>query len=53
MTFFRDENGQGMVEYALIIGLIAVVVILAVAFVGKTIKNKMNTVGSTLEQNPE
>ena len=50
MTFFRDENGQGMVEYALIIGLIAVVVILAVAFVGTTIKKKMNTVGSTLEQ---
>ncbi len=50
MTFFRDENGQGMVEYALIIGLIAVVVIVAVAFVGRTINNKFfNTVGSGID----
>ena len=27
--FFKDESGQGMVEYALIIALIAVVVIVA------------------------
>ncbi|MBR2134285.1 MAG: Flp family type IVb pilin [Eubacterium sp.] len=27
MTFFKDENGQGMIEYALIIGLIAVAAI--------------------------
>ncbi|MBR6391920.1 MAG: Flp family type IVb pilin [Eubacterium sp.] len=50
MTFFRDENGQGMVEYALIIGLIAVAVILAVAFVGRTINNQFfETVGSELD----
>lgn len=48
MTFFRDENGQGMVEYALIIGLIAVVVILAVTLVGQAIRKRMNTVQSTL-----
>ena len=34
MSFIKDENGQGMVEYALIIGL----VVLLVAFGGK-IKN--------------
>lgn len=39
MSFIKDENGQGMVEYALIIGLIALVlVVLLVAFGGK-IKN--------------
>ena len=39
MSFIKYENGQGMVEYALIIGLIALVlVVLLVAFGGK-IKN--------------
>lgn len=39
MSFIKDENGQGMVEYALIIGLIALVlVVLLVAFGGK-VKN--------------
>lgn len=42
MSFIKDENGQGMVEYALIIGLIALVlVILLVAFGGR-IKNTFN-----------
>lgn len=27
LSYFNDEEGQGMVEYALIIGLIAIVVI--------------------------
>ncbi len=40
MTFFRDENGQGMVEYALIIGLIAVAIILAVVLVRRAIQGK-------------
>lgn len=30
MMFKRDEEGQGLVEYALIIGLIAIVVIVAI-----------------------
>lgn len=36
--FFKDESGQGMVEYALIIALIAVVVIAAVTALGGGIK---------------
>ena len=36
--FFKDESGQGMVEYALIIALIAVVVIVAVTALGGGIK---------------
>lgn len=35
--FVRDENGQGMVEYALILALIAVVVLVALRAVGETV----------------
>lgn len=38
MNFFKDENGQGMVEYGLIIALIAVVVIGALALVGEEVE---------------
>lgn len=38
-SFIRDENGQGMVEYALILALIAVVVIAAVTAFGQGVRN--------------
>ncbi|TMC29580.1 MAG: Flp family type IVb pilin, partial [Chloroflexi bacterium] len=31
-TFVRDDSGQGLVEYALIIAVIAVAVVVAMAF---------------------
>ena len=37
MTFLRDENGQGMVEYALILGLIAIVAIVILVVLGPKI----------------
>lgn len=37
--FLNDESGQGMVEYALIIALIAIVVIGAVGLLGGKIKS--------------
>lgn len=40
--FFKDESGQGMVEYALIIALIAVVVIVAVTALGGGIEDTFN-----------
>ncbi|PWM45989.1 MAG: Flp family type IVb pilin [Clostridiales bacterium] len=36
--FFKDESGQGMVEYGLIIAVIAVVVIGTLAILGTNIK---------------
>lgn len=51
MTFFRDENGQGMVEYALIIGLIAVAIIFAVVLIRRAIQNKMESASSGLGGN--
>ncbi len=38
MTFLRDENGQGMVEYALILGLIAVAAVVVLIVLGPKIK---------------
>ncbi len=38
MNWLRDEDGQGMVEYGLIIGLIAIVVIVALVLLGPRIR---------------
>ena len=35
----RDEEGQGLAEYALLLGLIAVVAITALIFLGESINN--------------
>lgn len=37
-SFLRDEDGQGMVEYGLIIGLIALVVLVVAALLGPKVK---------------
>lgn len=42
MTFIKDENGQGMVEYALIVALIAIVVIIAIIVIRNIATNKLN-----------
>ena len=45
----RDEDGQGLAEYALIIGLIAIVSIVALLFMGGQVSDKLSVIGSTLE----
>jgi pilus assembly protein Flp/PilA len=44
----RREEGQGLVEYALILSLIAVLVIVALKFLQPTISNTLNNVSNTL-----
>ena len=45
----RDgEQGASLVEYALLVALIAVVCIIAVTFLGQSASSKFNTVGSSL-----
>jgi pilus assembly protein Flp/PilA len=48
----RDSNGQTLVEYGLVLILIAVVVILAVAVVGVKTSNMYSNVATTLPQPP-
>ncbi len=43
-----DEDGQGMVEYALILVLIAVVVIVVLTTVGKKVENVFSNISSGL-----
>ena len=42
------ERGASLVEYALLVALIAVVCIVAITFLGTSASSKFNTVGSSI-----
>ena len=44
----RDESGQGLAEYALILALIAVLAIAAVTFLGGQINSILSSVGNSI-----
>ncbi len=44
----RDEDGQGLAEYALILALIAIVAIIALIFLGGQVSKILSTVGSSV-----
>jgi pilus assembly protein Flp/PilA len=46
--FIRDEEGQGLVEYALIIAVIAIAVIVAMIFLREQIQNIFSNIGNNL-----
>ena len=46
--FTRDEEGQGLVEYALIIAIIAIAVIVAMVFLRDQISNIFSNIGNNL-----
>jgi pilus assembly protein Flp/PilA len=46
--FARDEEGQGLAEYALILALIAIVAIVALIFLGGQVKTILSTVGASV-----
>ena len=46
--FMRDEDGQGLVEYALIIAVIAIADILAMVFLRGQIENIFSNIGNNL-----
>jgi pilus assembly protein Flp/PilA len=47
-TIRRDEEGQGLAEYALILALIAIVAIVALIFLGGAISTILSTVGHSV-----
>jgi pilus assembly protein Flp/PilA len=44
----RDDEGQGLAEYALILALIAIVAILALIFLGGQISGILSNVGESV-----
>jgi pilus assembly protein Flp/PilA len=44
----RDDEGQGLAEYALILALIAIVAIVALIFLGSQISSKLSIVGNAM-----
>ncbi len=47
-SFRRDEDGQGLAEYALILALIAIVAIVALIFLGGQVSTILSKVGSSV-----
>jgi len=48
MLFSLKERGQGMVEYALILVLVAVIVIAALTVMGPLVRNVFSTINASL-----
>jgi pilus assembly protein Flp/PilA len=48
MSFLADQSGQGLVEYALILVLVALVVIVILVVLGPTIGNAFSNIVANL-----
>jgi len=48
MAVVRDDRGQGLVEYALIIALVSLVAISALKFLGAKASNSLNNAANAL-----
>ena len=48
MTRLKKKDGQALVEYALILALIAIVVIVALHFLGGAVNNTLSNVGQNI-----
>jgi len=48
MNLFTSDEGQTMAEYALILALIAIIVIVALIFLGNTIRDFFYRIGNNI-----
>jgi len=46
--FMKNEEGQGLIEYALLIALITLLVIVALGVIGKKVENTYNNTAKML-----
>ena len=46
----KQEKGQDLTEYALLVALIAIVVVLAVTFFGEEVSEFFSTLGATVDE---
>ena len=46
--FVQDEEGASLVEYALLVALIAVIALVAIRFLGNQVSDEFNSVGGQL-----
>ncbi len=49
MLFYRKEQGQGMVEYALLIVLLAIVVVFMIEVMGTAVSNMYSNIKSGVD----
>jgi pilus assembly protein Flp/PilA len=47
-TFVREESGQDLLEYALLVALIAIVAVGAVTLAGESVNAIFDSIGNTL-----
>ncbi len=45
----RPEDGAGLVEYMLLVALIAVVCVTSIAYLGNSVDGRFGTIGSRME----
>ena len=48
LVFLKEDEGQGLVEYALIIAVIAIAVIVAMIFLRGQLQNIFSNIGNNL-----
>jgi len=48
MQYLSDESGASAAEYALILALVAIVIIVGLTFLGTTINNVLSTMGKDI-----
>ncbi len=51
--FADDERGASLVEYALLVALIAVVCIVAITFLGESANSNFDAIGSSIAGNAD
>jgi Flp pilus assembly pilin Flp len=53
LGFLREESAQGLVEYALILGIIAVAVIISMVFMREQLLALFTNIGNTVGHYPD